>query len=242
MPELSKTFDAYRALDPASWVTVFTRLPWWAGLMAVLFGLVLIFWGGGERTFRAVAVPLGAAIGWLLSPWVAIRMGYPAQATGVQVICAVGFSVLGAFAPVAITFLSVGMPAGFLAGEFVGAKDWVLGFMPAFLLSGTLAAIGHRFLSAVTSSVIGAWCVVIGALSALRASGVMSEALAGQPWGIILAASLFAVAGSVYQVAVRPTAEERDEQKLEAAQAKRREQERLATEERWASYSKNKEG
>ncbi|MBX7115391.1 MAG: hypothetical protein K1X64_13770 [Myxococcaceae bacterium] len=240
MADFSRTFDDYRSLEPSGWVSVFTRLPWWAGVLAVLLGLALLFYGGGQRAFRIVAVPLGAAMGWLLTPWVAIRMGYPAKAQAVQVICAVAFSALGAWSPVAITFLAVGMPAGFLAGEFVGPQDWVLGFMPAFLLTGTLGAMGHRFLSAVTSAVVGAWCVVIGTLSALRAAGVMADALSGHPWGVIFTASLFAVAGAVYQVGVRPSPQEVEERRFEEAQAKRREQERLALEKRWASYSNRK--
>lgn len=240
MSELSKALAAYGSLDPAGWVAVFSRTPWWVGALAVLFGLVLLFWGGGERTFRAVAVPLGAAVGWLLTPWVAIRMGYPHQASTVQATCAIAFSVLGAWAPTAVTFLCVGLPGGFLVGEWVNSKDWLLAFTPAFLLIGMVGALGHRFFSALAASVIGAWFIVIGALSALRASGALNQALVGQPWGILAAASLFAAAGCVYQIKVRPSPQEREERRLEAAQAKRRRQEQVALEERWANYSKNK--
>ena len=57
--------------------------------------------------------------------------------------------------------------------------------------------------------------------------------MANQPWGVIIAAGLFALAGSVYQIAVRPSPEEMDKIRAEKERLKLRKAEQQALEKRW---------
>ena len=59
--------------------------------------------------------------------------------------------------------------------------------------------------------------------------------MASQPWGLIIAAGLFAMAGSVYQIAVRPSPEEAERQHAERQRLKLRKAELKATEKRWSA-------
>ena len=70
--------------------------------------------------------------------------------------------------------------------------------------------------------------------------GTLASSLAGQPWGCLIAAGLFAVAGTVFQLFVRLSDEERATLKDEKRRAKRRRDEQKATEKRWENYSKDK--
>jgi hypothetical protein len=81
--------------------------------------------------------------------------------------------------------------------------------------------------------VVGAWVLVIGALAALYQFVGLVATVANQPWGVILAAGLFALAGSVYQIAVRPSPEEMERIRSEKARLKMRKSEQKALERRW---------
>jgi hypothetical protein len=87
----------------------------------------------------------------------------------------------------------------------------------------------RRQVAAILSSMLGAWLLVIGALAALHPFGGLATAMASQPWGLIVAAGLFALAGSVYQIAVRPS------QELERQRAMLRKTEQTALETRWSA-------
>ena len=80
---------------------------------------------------------------------------------------------------------------------------------------------------------MGAWLLVIGALAALHQFVGLVATVANQPWGVIIAAGLFALAGSVYQIAVRPSPEEMDKIRGEKEKLKLRKAEQKALERRW---------
>jgi len=198
-----EALKAYQTFNPAGWVAIYRLMPMWAGIVSCVVGLGLLLFGGGDRVFRVVAGPLGALIGlgWtgvLLAKFsVVADPRLPAAAAAV-------LAVLGFLFPPAIIYLGVGIPVGLLGGEIAGPKDYLVGFAPGLILGGLVAAVLHRHVSAIIASVLGGWLLVIGAMAALHQFGGLVSAMASQPWGIIIAAGLFAIAGSVYQIAVRP--------------------------------------
>lgn len=233
--DYARALDAYRSFDPAGWVAVYRVLPTWIGLLAVLLGAVLLLFGGG-KAFRLVAGPAGALVGFLWAPLVAQRFGLPVSSRMVAAVGAAGLGLGGFALPPVAVFFGFGLPAGFLAGNLAGPSDWILGFLPGFLAVGAVSAVFTRFIGSVLSSIVGAWLLVIGALAGLHSAGGLVSAVASQPWGVILAAGLFAVAGSLYQLFVRPSPEESEKLRIERAKEKRRLEEKRALEKRWSTY------
>lgn len=236
---LAQSLEAYQRFDPPGWVDVYRAFPFWAGLIGIVLGALMLLFGNG-RLFRLVAGPLGAVIGLLWAPLLAAKLGFSANAKQATVIASIALGGLGFLFPPGALFFICGVPGGLIAGELVGGSDWVLGFFPGLLVTGALGAAAHRFLGAIASSVFGSWLVILGLLSALSPLGTLSESLAAQPWGCIIAALLFAVAGAVYQLFVRLSPEERARLSDEKHRAKKRRAEQKAVEKRWANYSKNK--
>jgi hypothetical protein len=236
---LAQALEAYQRFDPPGWVDVYRAFPFWAGLGGVAVGALMLLFGNG-RLFRLVAGPLGAVVGVLWAPLLAAKLGYASSARQAGIVAAILLGGLGLLFPPGSLFFSCGALGGLLAGELVGGADWVLGFFPGLLVSGALAASAHRFLGAIVSAVFGAWLLVLGVLASLSPLGNVSVALAGQPWGCLIAAGLFATAGALYQLFVRLSPEERARLAEERRRAKQHRKEQKAVEERWANYSKNK--
>lgn len=236
---LLKSLEAYQRFDPFGWVDAHRALPFWAGLIAIVAGALMLLFGNG-RLFRLVAGPLGALVGLLWAPLVAQKVGIAATAREVTIVASIALGGLGFLFPPGALFFICGVPGGLIAGEIVGGSDWVLGFFPGLLVSGAMGAAAHRFLGAIASSIGGAWLMIIGLLAAMAPLGSLSTSLAGQPWGCIIAAALFAIAGAVFQLFVRLSPEERARISDEKRRAKKRRAEQKAVEARWANYSKDK--
>lgn len=236
---LLKSLEAYQRFDPGGWIDVYRALPFWGGLLAIAAGALMLMFGNG-RLFRLVAGPLGALVAVLWAPLLAHKLGFPTSSNQVTLVAAIALAGLGFLFPPGALFFVCGVPGGLIAGELVGGSDWVLGFFPGLLVAGALGAAAHRFLGAIASSVAGAWLIVLGLLAALSPLGTLSASLAAQPWGCIIAAGLFAIAGAVFQLFVRLSPEERARISDEKKRAKKRRAEQKATEDRWANYSKNK--
>lgn len=233
--DFSQVLQAYRTFNPAGWVSVYRMMPTWVGIVAVVLGIALLLFGGG-KAFRFVAGPAGALIGFLWAPVVSAKFGVGVPANTVAFAAAAALAVGSfVFPPIAV-FVGFGLPAGFFAGNLAGANDWLLGFLPGFLAVGTVASIFARHIGSVLSSIVGAWLLVIGALAALHSVGGLVAAVANQPYGVILAAALFAVAGAIYQIFVRPSPEDAEKLRFEKAKAKQRLQEKKELEKRWAKY------
>ncbi len=238
--DFSQALSSYRTFDPAGWVLAYRLLPIWAGaLLAVLGGLLLVM--GGGRFFRLVAGPLGVVVGTLWGATVFSRLGLtwpqaPVTAGSALVLGALGFAF-----PPALVFFAVGLPLGLFAGELAGTADFALAFVPTFVLTGALAAVFTRYIGSVVSSVAGAWCLVLGLLGVLHPVGTLSATVAAQPLGVLIGAGLFATAGSIYQLAIRPSPEEAERRAREKAQARRRQDEKAALEKRWANYSADRD-
>ncbi|MBN1207106.1 MAG: hypothetical protein JXB05_19630 [Myxococcaceae bacterium] len=222
----------YQEVDPQGWVALYRVLPTWAGIVCCVAGLALLLFGGG-RAFRLVAGPVGALIGMAWTSVLASKLGITELDPRLPALVAALLAVVGFLLPPAIVFLGVGIPLGLLAGRIAGPSEFLLGFIPTFLITGLISAILHRVVGAVVASAVGAWVLVIGALSALHQFGGLVTAVANQPWGVIIAAGLFALAGSVYQIAVRPSPEEADQIRAEKERLKLRKAEQKALERRW---------
>lgn len=223
---------SYQTFNPSGWVGIYRLLPMWTGGVVAVVGVVLLLAGGG-KLFRLVAGPVGAVLGLVWTGAVTQRLNLMDLDPRLPTFVAAALMALGFLFPPAITFVGLGVPLGLLAGQIAGPSDFLLGFAPGFIVGGLAGAFLHRQVSGIVASVVGAWLLVIGALAALHQFGGIVEAVASRPWGVIIAALLFALAGSVYQLAVRPTSEESDQQKAERQRQKQRLAEQQALEKRW---------
>ncbi len=239
METFLRAIEAYQRFDPAGWVSLFRLFPLWAGGLLIAVGVLMMLYGGG-KLFRLVAGPLGAGVGFLWAPVLAAKLGYAPQAHQARIAATVGIGGLGLLYPPAATFFAFGIPLGMVAGEMAGVNDWLLGFIPGFFFGGVLAMAAHRYIGAIVSSMVGAWLLMLGLLAVLHPFTSLVEAVAQQPWGVLIAALLFAVAGCVYQLFVRLSPEARAALKEEKKRAKKKLAETKAIENRWTNYSKDK--
>ncbi|MDQ3262040.1 MAG: TMEM198/TM7SF3 family protein [Myxococcota bacterium] len=237
---LSRLLEAYQSPLPADWVGSYRYLPTGVGILLVLVGAAMLLFGGG-RAFRLVAGPMAAIAGFLWMPLVFDRFGAPFEPRMVGMVSGALLAAIGFALPPGGVFFAFGLIAGLAGGQLAGSDDWLLGFFPSFLLVGSVAAILHRFIGAVASALMGAWLICIGLLAALHQLGGLSQAVAARPWGVLVAALLFALAGSIYQLAVLPNLPERERLRQEKFKAKQRATEKKALEKRWANYSKREE-
>ena len=239
METFLRAIEAYQRFDPAGWVSLFRFFPAWAGGLMIVGGVLMMLFGGG-KLFRLIAGPLGAAVGFLWAPVLANKLGYAPQAEQARVVAAIGIAGLGFLFPPAATFFAFGIPVGLVAADMAGVNDWLLGFIPGFFFGGVLAMAAHRYIGAVVSSLVGAWLLLLGLLAALLPFTPLVESVAQQPWGVLMAAALFAVAGCVYQLLVQLSPEAREAIKEEKRRAKKKLSEKKVIENRWSNYSKDK--
>ena len=239
METFLRAIEAYQRFDPAGWVSLFRVFPMWAGGVLILVGVLMMLWGGGKM-FRLVAGPLGAGVGFLWAPLLATKLGYPQFANQARIVATIAIGGMGFLFPPAATFFAFGIPLGIMAGETAGVNDWLLGFIPGFIFGGVMAMAAHRYIGAVVSSLVGAWVLVLGLLATLHPFTTLVESVSQQPWGVLIAALLFAIAGCVYQLFVRLSPEASEALKQEKAKAKKKLAEKKAIENRWTNYSKDK--
>ncbi len=233
--DLHSVLRTYRTFDPAGWVGTYRAMPTWLGICAVVLGVALLLFGGG-RLFRVIAGPIGAVVGFLWAPIVALRLGLTMDPNPLAAGAAATLGVAGFALPASALFMAAGIPAGLFAGDLAGNSDFLLGFIPGFVACGTVAAFFTRQLGSILSALIGAWMLVLGALAALHRVGGVVAAVAAQPWVVVIAAGFFAVAGAIYQLFVRPSPEEAEKIRLEKVRQKKRAEEQRELEKRWAKY------
>ncbi len=238
---LQRAFEPYRHLDPLGWVGVFRFLPPWAGGVSIVVGLLMLLFGGG-RLFRVVAAPLGAAIGLIWVSAVASRLGVTAKGDTVALVAAAALALLGLLFPPAVVFFSFGMPIGLTAAQLVGPTDWLLAFVPAFIIGGALGIVLHRVVSSVLSAAVGAWVLLMGCLAVVNPWSSAAGTLAQSPIVVLVVAGCFAVAGAVYQLVIRGSPEENEKQKRERLLERQKQKEDRVLAKRWSSYSKKKRG
>jgi hypothetical protein len=203
MDTFLKALEAYQRFDPPGWVALYKQVHPWAGIAVALVGAILLFFGGG-RLFRVLAGPLGALIGLAWTDVVLTRLGLTGMDPRVPLAVAGFFALLGFGLPPAVIYLGAGIPVGLLGGEIAGPDNYLLGFGPGFIIGGVIAVLMHRPLSALLASMLGGWLLVLGAMSGLAPHTPHVATAAAQPWVVVGAAALFAVAGAVYQIVIRP--------------------------------------
>ncbi len=238
LEEFLRATEAYQRFDPPGWVNLFRFFPMYAGVLVALLGLLMMLFGGG-KLFRLIAGPLGAAVGFLWTPLLATKLGFGPQGPQIRIVATIGIGGLGLLLPAGATFFAFGIPIGLVAGDMAG-NDWVIGFVPAFFIGGLVAVLAHRYIGAVASSLVGGWLLMIGLLSALHPFTRLVESVAQQPLAVLVAALLFAVAGTVYQLFVQLSPEARAAYKADKAAAKKKLAEAKKLQNRWSNYSKDK--
>lgn len=239
MEQLQAAFEPYRHVDPIGWVGLYRFLPVWAGLLAIVLGVLMILFGGG-RLFRLVAGPLGAAIATIWAGLLAAKLGFGSMQKGITLIST--FALLGAgflFPPI-VVFFAFGVPLGLLAGQLAGSTDWLLGFVPGFMVGGAVGVVLHRVVGAVLSSIVGGWTVMMGLMASVAPflPGAVNF-LAGNAITTVCIAACFAVAGIVYQLFVRPPPEEAERLKHQKHIKKKKDKEQKELEARWSNYTKD---
>jgi hypothetical protein len=238
--DFAHAFEAYRRFDPAGWLLLYRLLPVYAGLLLAAGGVALLLFAG-DKLARVIGGPLGFLVGGLWVPVVAEHLvpGAPMGVVGLVAGLAVG--ALGiAYVP-GLGFLAAGLPAGLFLGHLAGGDDWMLGFLPGLLLCGSGGVVLHRHVVVMLTCALGAWLLVLGLLSPLHLLTGVESAVGRHPGGALAAAALFAVAGAVYQLAVRPSPAKAEQLRAEALSSKKRDEERAALERRWANYSSQRE-
>ncbi|MCU0699644.1 MAG: hypothetical protein MUC96_24310 [Myxococcaceae bacterium] len=238
METVLRALEPYKHFDPAGWVNLFRFFPVWAGVVVALVGVGLLFRGGG-LLFRAVAGPLGLVIGQIWIGPLAVRLGFQAMQQQIALGASALLCLLGFVMPASTVFFGFGIPIGLMAANLAG-PDWLLGFVPAFIIGGAVGVVLERPVSVLLASVAGGWLTVMGLMAALSgvASGLV-ERLAGNWPAAVSVASLFAVAGFGYQIFVLPPPEKASQLKREKAMAKQAAAEKRALEKRWANYTKD---
>jgi hypothetical protein len=233
LESLQRVLEPYRHLDPLGWVGVYRALPASAGGALVALGVLLLLVGGG-RLFRLVAAPLGALIAVLWTQTLAARLGY--QALPVQVVptVAVMLGLSGLLFPPLVMFFAFGLPAGFLAGQLAGDADWLLGFGPGLLAGGALGVALQRVVSALLSAAVGAWLAVLGGMALAAGSVPAVASLAANPPAVLVLGGCLALAGAVFQLAVRTSPRETSAQALKLKRAR----DHAEDDGRWTRYGK----
>lgn len=238
MDKLHRAFEPYRHLDPVGWVGLFRQLPVWAGLACVVVGTLMLFFGRGHL-FRVVAAPLGASIGLIWVATVAGKLGISASVNQVTVGAAVVLAVVGLVFPQGVVFFALGMPTGLIAAQLVGPADWLLAFVPGFIIGGAVGILLHNVISSLVSSAVGAWALTLGLLAVLSPFVAAVGVLAQNPVVVFCIAGCFAIGGAVYQLVVRGSPEALEKEKREKQLARQKAKEDRALTKRWANYTKN---
>jgi hypothetical protein len=235
---LQRALEPYKHFDPPGWINLFRFLPVWAGALTALVGVGLLLRGGGV-VFRAVAGPLGVVIGQIWIGPLAARLGFQTMQQQISLGASAVLGLLGFVVPASTVFFGFGIPIGLMAANLAG-PDWLLGFVPAFIIGGAVGVVLERPVSVLLASVAGGWLVLMGSMSALTAVAPgLVERLAGSWPAAISVASLFAVAGFGYQIFVLPPPEKASQIKREKAMAKQAAAEKKALEKRWSNYTKD---
>lgn len=237
METLERAFEPYRHLDPIGWLGVFRFLSVPVGLAVALAGGTLLLYGG-RRLFRLVAGPLGALLALLWAGALASRLGFGSVQRQVTLVATFALLGTGLLVPSVVIFVAFGVPAGLLAGHVAGPADWLLGFAPGFLAGGAVGAVLHRLVAAVLSSAIGAWAFVVGAMATLAPFLASVERLARAPAIALGVAGCLATAGTIYQLAIRPSPEEAERRRRAKPTRKPKDKDAAEPERRWSGRGK----
>lgn len=197
---LADALGVFRTLDPAGWLGAAAGLPWPLSVVALLLGAFLVVAGGG-KAFRIIAAPLGALLGLLWGEALAGPLGLQGSETAVALGSAALLFALGALAPSVVVAIAFGAPVGLAFGGLVGKTGFLLGFVPAALLAGAVAAVLHRPLRVLVAAAAGAALLLLGLVGLLSRVPGMAEFQRAHALWLLAGAGVVGFAGAVLQLA-----------------------------------------
>src|SRR5271169_140743 len=197
-PLLSDALSVFRSSDPSAWLSLSRRVQWVMAAAAAMLGAFLLVAGGG-KAFRVIAAPVGALLGLLWGEALAGPLGLAGSETALAIGAAVVLFCIGALAPSVVVAIAFGAPVGLAFGGLVGNTGFLLGFVPAALLAGAVAAVLHRPLRVLLAATMGGALLLLGLLRLLQGvPAVMALARTHAVW-LLVGAGAVAFAGAVVQ-------------------------------------------
>jgi hypothetical protein len=200
MSLLADALSVFRTPDPTAWLSVATRLSWPVATLAVVLGGFLLVAGGG-KAFRFIAAPVGGLLGLLWGGALAGPIGLSESETALAISSAVLLFGIGALAPSVVVAIAFGAPVGLAFGGLVGNTGFLLGFLPAGLLAGAVAAVLHRPLRVLVAATTGAALMLIGLLRLLQGVPAVNDLARTHALWLLAAAGAVAFGGAVVQLA-----------------------------------------
>lgn len=197
---LTDALSVFRSPDPVAWLSLAARLPWAVAALATLVGALLLVAGGG-KAFRFIAAPLGALLGLLWGEALAGPLGLGGNETALAIGASVVLFGLGALAPSAVVAIAFGAPVGLAFGGLVGNTGFLLGFIPAALLAGAVAAVLHRPLRVLVAAAMGGALLLLGLLRLFQSVPAVTALAKDHAAWVLAAAAAVAFAGAVVQLA-----------------------------------------
>jgi hypothetical protein len=199
---LTDALSVFRTPDPAAWLSLATRLPFLLAVAAAALGAFLLMAGGG-KAFRVIAAPVGALLGLLWGEALAGPLGLAGNETALAIGAAAVLFGIGALAPSVVVAIAFGAPVGLAFGGLVGNTGFLLGFVPAALLAGSVAAVLHRPLRVLVAATTGAALLLLGLLRVLQGFPAVGAMAKGHAVWLLVAAGTVAFAGAVVQLATQ---------------------------------------
>jgi len=218
-----------------AWLETLFYWPLWGAALAIALGLCFLTVGQGF-VFRLVAALMGAVIGFAWSKPVIHQLALPDFANSEQVY-AVLLGIVGLSIPEAVLFLILAIPAAFACVAYLGLKNPLLGFVPAFLVGGALGLILKNHIRAFIASALGAWMLVLGILASFYRLGWISNRVLENPWAILGAIALLALSGTFFQLNFYGKKQRRARRKAEKVRLKTLAEDKAALEQKWSNYS-----
>jgi hypothetical protein len=228
----------YGQWNLSAWLETAFLWPLWGACLAIFFGLCFLTLGQGV-IFRFVTALIGAVIGFAWSKPVIAQLSLPDFAGSEQVYAAV-LGVIGLSIPEAVLFLVLAVPAAFASMTYLGLKNPLLGFVPAFLVGGAVGLILQNHIRAFVASALGAWMLVLGVLASLYRLKWVSQSVLETPWTVLGSIALLAVSGTLFQLSFQGKKQQRARRQAEKARLKTLADDKAALEEKWSSYSKDR--
>ncbi|MCL2178260.1 MAG: hypothetical protein FWC28_07100 [Proteobacteria bacterium] len=229
----------YGQWNPQAWLETLLHWPFWGAVLATALGLCFLIVGQGFA-FRLVMALMGALIGFAWSQPVIRLLALPDFANSEQVY-AVLLGIVGMSTPEAVLFLILAIPSAFACVAYLGLKNPLLGFVPAFLVGGAIGLILKNHIRAFIASALGAWMLVLGILAGLYQRGWISKRVLENPWAILTTIAFLTLGGTFFQMSFYGKKQQRAQRKAEKARLQTFAEDKAALEQKWSSYaSKNK--
>ena len=207
-------------LDTSILGNVAKELPLPVGVALVVAGLVATLVGGRRYVFRLILTPIAIVAGYSIAPHFATLVHLSPKLAAYAGAGALGLGAL--LWPPSIMFLAFGALGGSVGAELAGEKDQWIGFIPGFILGGSLALIVSRIVAVLVSAAMGGIMFVVRLLTLVsftRAAGLVF----GAPTISLGLAAGIAVTGMAFQFKFAPADDDEARAKKKAAKMKNKE-------------------